>query len=112
MNVKCFDAFDLVAENSITIDDVQTSNEIYFSNKILTDYYESIGNRVLTIDDVSTSFNDDPRSTRYSVVGNVNASQRTNKFFTFVRDRRYTDQRQGMMVSILQDGTRTYLSQY
>ncbi len=58
----------LSEENSVIIDSQLVSDEIIFSNKILTDYYESIGNRVLSIDDISPEFsNSDGEITDYSV---------------------------------------------
>ena len=49
VDVNCYSSFDLVTENDLSISDNQTiSDEIYFNSRILTDYFESIGNRVLT----------------------------------------------------------------
>lgn len=54
--------FDLVKENNLNIDGDLASNEIKFNSRIIQDYIESIGNRVLLIDDISDEFNtiDDP----------------------------------------------------
>ena len=45
-NLNCVSDFDLVTENLIVSSNTSLSNEIVFSSRILTDYYESIGNRV------------------------------------------------------------------
>ena len=56
VDVNCYPSFDLVTENSLSISDDETlSDQIYFNSRVLTDYFESVGNRVLTIDDFSTS---------------------------------------------------------
>ena len=41
------------------------SNEIRFERTIFSDYLESRGNRVLTIDDISGDFNDLPKRQFY-----------------------------------------------
>ena len=92
--------FDLVRENSLVVSSRLFSDEIIFENRILTDYLESVGNRVLNIDDISGQFNSNPRPTRFSAVyrfdlGNI----RSQKILTYVRDKRYTDERQFMIVT-------------
>ena len=44
------------------------SDEINFKNRILTDYIESRTNRAISIDSVSSQFNDLPRATAFSDV--------------------------------------------
>ena len=58
--------FDLVSENSKVIDSKTTSDEVFFENRILTDYIKSDTNRAISIDSVSDQFNDLPRPTPYS----------------------------------------------
>ena len=60
--------FDLVTENSKNIGGLFASDEINFANKILTDYIESRTNRAISIDSVSSEFNDLPRATAFSDV--------------------------------------------
>ena len=60
--------FDLVGENSKNIAGVFASDEINFGNRILTDYIESRTNRAISIDSVSSQFNDLPRATAFSDV--------------------------------------------
>lgn len=57
VDVDCVSDYDLVSENSFYVDETLTSDEISFNSAILQDYSESIGNRVLTIDDISKDFN-------------------------------------------------------
>ena len=113
-NLNCTYVFDLASENtSILPGGGIVSNEIVFENRVLTDFYESVGNRVLQIDDMSSSFSHKPRPTRYSEVNRFDLDDsRTKKYFTFVRDTRYTAERQLLIVSLLQNGSRGYLNQY
>ena len=55
----CYYDFDLVRENSIILDNQLTSNEVYFNSRILQNYVQSVGNMVLTIDDLSPDFDTD-----------------------------------------------------
>jgi hypothetical protein len=57
VDVNCTFDYDLVTENSLTVDNVLSSNQINFASRIIQDYSESIGNRVLLIDDISGEFN-------------------------------------------------------
>ena len=112
-DLHCVYTFDLASEEAIRIGTALLSNKIVFENRALTDYSESVGNRVLTIDDFSKEFNHKPRSTRYAVINNDKLTgYRTRKWFTFVRDKRYTKERQLLVVSLLHDGTNGFLNQY
>jgi hypothetical protein len=57
VDVDCIQDYDLVAENSLYVNDTLTSDEIIFNSTLLQDYSESIGNKVLIIDDISVEFN-------------------------------------------------------
>ena len=112
-NLNCVADFDLVSENALQIGNSTLSNEIRFTSKTLTDYFESIGNRVLSIDDISPTFNSNPRPTPFSVVSNFTLSDvRAQKYITYVRDKRYLDERQIMIVDIINDNYNAYISQY
>ncbi|MAG48953.1 hypothetical protein CMO86_04590, partial [Candidatus Woesearchaeota archaeon] len=107
---NCVHDYDLVTENNINAGTI--SDEVVFSSRILTDYFESVGNRVLSIDDISGDFNSEPRSTPFSVVNTFSLEKTAHKFITFVRDRRYVAQRQILLVDVLTDGTSAYLNQF
>jgi len=111
-DLSCYVDYDSVFENKLNVSDRIVSSEIYFSNRVLTDFFESIGNRVLIIDDISGQFNSEPRSTPYAIVDSFDIGQKVKKYFTYMRDKRYTGERQSMMVSIAHNGVRGYLSQY
>jgi hypothetical protein len=57
VDVECIQDFDLVSENSFYVNETLTSDEIIFNSVVLQDYSESVGNRVLIIDDISEDFN-------------------------------------------------------
>lgn len=61
VNLNCIEDFDLATENNYLIGNQLGSNEVYFRNQILQDYSEVVGNRVLTIDNISSGFNDSNR---------------------------------------------------
>jgi hypothetical protein len=109
-NFNCVHDFDLVTENNINAGTI--SDEMVFSNRILTDYFESVGNRVLSIDDISGEFNSEPRSTPFSVVNTFDLSYRSHKYITYVRDKRYLAQRQILLVDLLHNGSTAYINQY
>ena len=112
-DLNCDYNFDLVKENSLTLDYKIASDELIFNSRVLTDYYESIGNRVLSIDDISPQFNSHPRATAYSVAGTFKlADTRSLKYITFVRDKRFIGQRQLMIVDLIHDSSNGYLNQY
>jgi len=113
LNLHCKADFDLARENNIVIGQNYASNQIVFDSAILQDYLESVGNRVLMIDDLSPEFNSNPRSTKYS---NIDVFTLTNaryrKYVTFVNDLVYADQNQVLLVSLLHDNNYGYLNQY
>ena len=112
-SLNCVYGFDLATENSLTQSSKLISDEIVFSNRILTDYFESVGNRVLSIDDISGQFNSNPRPTPFSVVDTFLLSDvRFQKYITYIRDKRYTAQRQLLLVDLIHDNSRGYLNQY
>ena len=112
MDLNSYSNFDLATENGLVIGTKTISNSIYFNSKVLTDYYESFGNRVLVIDDVSTQFSSEPRAEKFSVVDKFDVKQRSKKYFTFVRDKRYTDQRSVSLVTVIHDNFLGYANNY
>ena len=112
-NLNSVHDFDLVKENSLNIGTRVLSDEIIFSSRILFDYDESVGNRVLSIDDVASQFNSNPRATAFSIgaefeIGTV----RSAKYFCMVRDRRFTAQRQLQICDLIHNNSDIYLNQY
>ena len=114
IDTNCVFDFDIATENNLKLSDgTILSDEISLNNKILTDFTESFGNRVLSIDDISPEFNNSPRATAFSVLNNFNLEDfRFRKYFTYLRDKRFTQERQALIVDLIHDGTFGYLNQY
>ncbi len=112
-NLNTVHDFDLVKENSLNCGSKIISNEIIFSNRVLFDYDESVGNRVLSIDDVASQFNSNPRPTPFSIAAEFDLdTARAVKYFVFVKDRRYIQQRQLQVVDLVHNNSDIYLQQY
>jgi len=113
VDLNCYYDFDLVTENSLEIGTKLISDQVFFKSKILQDYVESVGNRVLIVDNFSDSFNNTPRSTVFSVISSFNInSARFLKYLTFVRDKRFSHERQVSLFTLLQDGTNAFINEY
>jgi len=113
LNLNCKSDFDNARENNIILDNNYASNQIIFDSAILQDYLESVGNRVLTVDDLGDEFNSNPRSTKYSNIDVFDlATGRYRKYLTYVNDEAYVDQNQVMLVSLLHNNTYGFLNQY
>lgn len=112
IDLSCYVDYDAVTENKFLISNRDVSSEIYFSSRVLTDFFESVGNRVLIIDDISDQFNSDPRSTQYSIIDEFDRTRKVKKYFTYIRDKRFTSERQALLVSIVHNGTTGYINQY
>ena len=98
--------FDLVTENlkSRSPAEGNLSDQITFQNRLLIDYAESVGNRVITIDNISDDFQDQPRNTAFSEIGRFDISgNKENRFMVYVKDRLFTGERQLIMVNALFD---------
>ena len=80
------------------------SDQIVFDNRVISDFFESIGNRVLEIDDVSYLFNSNARTEQFSAVGDFENNMIYNKIFAHVRDKLFTDERQSLIIQTMQDG--------
>ena len=110
-DLNCFYDFDFVSEGTQFINGVIASDEIFFENRILTDYFQSVGNRVLSIDDISGSFNSNERAEQFEPIATYESNYVFNKVFTFARDTVFTDERQFSIVNVLQDG-QGYVNEY
>ena len=112
IDLNCVNDFDLVKENSKSQTNI-VSDQITFSSRVLTDFFESVGNRVLSIDDVSGSFNSNPRPTAFSIANTFDLDDvRAQKYITYVKDRRFVGQRQLMIVDLIHDRSFGYMNQY
>jgi len=112
-NLNCVYDFDLARENVLNIESKTFSDEILFSSRILKNHFESFGNRVLSIDNISDKFNNNQRFTNFLIAHRFLLSDiRAQKYITYVKDRQYPSHRQLMLFTLLHDGNVGYLNQY
>ena len=113
-DLNCHYDFDIVTENSIQIGPNEfISDEIRFNSRLLQDYFESIGNRVLIVDEIQDQFNSNPRPTRFSVVDEFKLDDfKYRKYFLHTANKLFIDDRQSIIVNLLQDKNYGWLNQY
>ncbi len=112
-SLNCVYDFDLVRENNLNIDGLLASNEITFNSEDIQDYIESIGNRVLIIDDISEEFNSNPRPTKFSTVDSFDLNRyRSKKYIAFVQDKRDSSESQLSLLSFIHNDSTAFLNQY
>ena len=111
-SIHCFHDFDNVTENSFYVNSDLVSDEVIFNNRILTDYNESIGNRVLSIDDISSEFRSIERATRFSNVSTFPNGYSYNKVLVYTKDVVLDNLRQVEFVSVLHDNVQGHISEY
>jgi len=113
VSLNCVYNFDLAKENNINIDGLIKSDEIIFNSAVIQDYIESIGNRVLMIDNISDEFNSNPRATVFSTVDSfLLNSFRSKKYVALVADKRLTNQSELSLVSLIHNNSSGFLNQY
>ncbi len=113
IDLNCVYDFDLARENNLIIDGQIKSNEILFDSRIIQDYIESLGNRVLMIDDISNQFNSNPRPTEFSIVESfVLSNYRTKKYLALIRDKKLVNEKQLSLIVLLHDNNVGFINQY
>ena len=113
IDLNCVNDFDLATERTLNIDSTIYSDEIIFKSRTIQDYIESVGNRVLIIDDISSEFNNNPRPETYSSVDLfLLESARSKKYITYTIDKRFTGERQILLVTLLHNNSFGFLNQY
>jgi hypothetical protein len=113
IDLNCVYDFDLARENNIIIDNDIKSNEILFDSRIIQDYIESVGNRVLMIDDISNQFNSNPRPTEFSTVESfLLTDYRTKKYFALIQDKKFANEKQFSLIVLLHDNNVGFINQY
>lgn len=119
-SLSCFPDFDGGTERTIDIQGSKIiSDTIVFSNKILLDYFESRGNRVLNLSlgggggaAGGSPFDDEPREEPFESIANYENKFTHNKILTLVQDAQLRDRKQSSMLTVMQDGTQGYINQY
>ena len=114
VDLNCVNDFDLVGENSISIgDDSIVSTQIVFESRLISSFDQAVGNRVLSIDDISDQFSHRPRPEEFVNIETFNLdSTRFLRFITLVRDQRFTSERQVSIFDVIHDGSYGYTNEY
>jgi len=113
IDLDCYYDFDLVSESNFEIGNNIKSDKIVFSSRILSDYTESVGNRVVILDDISPLFNSNPRSNPFTTVDTfLLTSTRSKKYFYSILDTFYNAERQVGSISFIHDDEIGYMNHY
>mgnify|MGYP003643552046 CR=1 FL=1 len=113
IDLNCVNDFDLAKEVTINIDNKIKSGEIVFNSVFIQDYIESIGNKVLTIDDISENFRSNQRLTPFSVVDIFKLdTARSKKYILYVTDTTFVGERQVSLLTLLYNNDYGFLNQY
>ena len=113
-DLECVNNFDFATENFLQ-GDIEFSDEITFKTRLITDYSESVSNRVLSIDDISGLFNSNRRTTPFEVVSRLSLQDgQAAKFLCLVKDTIFTSERQMSLVTVVNSRVngQSMISQY
>jgi hypothetical protein len=112
IDVDCYQDFDTITETTSIINETRKSKEVILRSRLLQDYIESIGNRVLELDDISSEFNQVVRSTRYSTIDAYERVVGFRKYFVIVENIDNPYERQAGVVLLLSDGLNVFNVDY
>jgi len=113
MDLDCYNDFDIVREVTENISNRSVSNKIVFNSRILSDYFESIGNRVVQIevpDDRSQVVGGIVRTVLLDQF-NVN-TKRYKKYLTYSEFSEEDGKKQISLLSAAFSGEASYLDEY
>ena len=110
--VHVYPDFDNVSEIAVNVNGELVSRDILFANRPITDFFQSIGNKAIDIDDFSATFNNNERTTKFSRVGEFTKNDTFNKVFTLVKDQTFSDERQFSIVSLMQHDDVAFINEY
>jgi hypothetical protein len=112
IDIDCYQDFDSVTETTSIINETRKSKEVILRSRLLQDYIESVGNRVLELDDISSEFNQAVRSTRYSTIDVYEKVVGFRKYFVIVENIDNPYERQAGVVLLLSDGLTVFNVDY
>lgn len=113
IDMNCIDNYDLVRENYFFVDNELKSNQINFGSAILQDYIDSIGNRVLPIDDVVIEFSETSQPQEYVPIDTYSIDDfYYKKYFISVLDKWNPEKSEIILVTTLQNNNQATLNQY
>ena len=113
INLDCYPSFDIVKEVTQNISGRSVSNKIVFNSRILNDYFESIGNRVVEIqipDDRTTVVGGNVRTV---LLDQFNVGEkRYKKYLTYSQFSEDSTKKQISLLSAAFEGNNAYLNEY
>jgi len=113
IDLNCINDFDIATEQSVSILGRNVSEQIALNGAVIQDYAKSIGNKVLLIDDISPQFNSEPRLARFSMVDKFRLTEiRARKYIVNITDKRFTGEKEILLITLLHNGREGYLNQY
>ena len=112
-DLNCVFDFDNVSESSFFVNGRIFSNEIFFENRILASNFQSIGNRVLSVDDLSKLFRSGgERSEPGEAISEFPSNYMMNKMLTLAKDTVFVNERQLAFCNVLQYLGEGVITQY
>ena len=111
-DLNCFYDFDFVRENLFDINGVRFSDTVFFENIVLTDFFESKGNRVLSVDDISGQFESNERGEAFSNINTFDPTVKFVKSLFYIQDTTFTDERQFQVSTAIVDDDFAYMTSY
>jgi len=111
-DLNCYYDFDLARENLFDVNGETLSDTVFFENVVLTDFFESTGNRVLSVDDVSGLFNSNERAEAFASISTFDPGVKFVKSLFYVQDSTFTDERQFQVSTAIVDDDFGYLTSY
>jgi hypothetical protein len=113
VDLNCVNDFDLVRERTLNIDSQLFSKELIFNSVSLQDEFISIGNRVLSIDDIGNKFSSEQSSQIFSSVDTFRLDDfRSKKYVTYIKDKNSLDLREASLVTLIHDNNEAFLTEY
>ena len=111
-SIHCWNDIDKARENIFSVNGKSASDTVFFDNIILTDYFESQGNRVLKVDDLSGEFNSNERSESFANISTFDPTVKFVKSLFLIQDTTFTDERGFQVSTAIVDDNISYMTTY
>ena len=112
-DLNCVYDFDIAKENIYNVNGERFSDTIFLENVVLTDFFESQGNRVLSVDNISHLFNSTVRPEAFSNISSFEPGVKFVKSLFLVQDTTFTDERQFQITTaVVDDDAFAYMTSY
>jgi len=99
--------------NIYNVNGERFSDTIFLENVVLTDFFESQGNRVLSVDNISHLFNSTVRPEAFSNISSFEPGVKFVKSLFLIQDTTFTDERQFQITTaVVDDDAFAYMTSY